>query len=80
MPKLFEMLTNRDGKLSVSKVSFFLGVNAFLIGWSIAAFSSRTVPEMPNSLALFVGVLSADQFGRSFLTNKSKENKTPPAP
>lgn len=79
MPKLFEMLTDRDGKFSISKVSFFLGVNLFLIGWSIAAFSTRTVPEMPNSLALFLGVLAADQFGRSFLANKSEENKTPPA-
>jgi hypothetical protein len=34
---------------------------------------------MPNSLALFLGVLAADQFGRSFLANKSEENKTPPA-
>lgn len=80
MRKLFEMLTNRDGKLSISKVSFFLGVNVFLIGWSIAAFSSRTVPEMPNSLSLFLGVLAADQFSRSYLANKSEENKTPPAP
>jgi len=79
MPKLFEMLQDRNGKYSISKVSFFLGVNVFLIGWSIAAFSSRTVPEMPNSLSLFLGVLAADQFGRSFLANKLEENKTPPA-
>ena len=75
MNKLIEMLTDRSGKLSIYKVSFFLGANCFLIGWCIAAFSSRTVPEIPQSLSLFLGVLGSTQLGGTFLSNKREENQ-----
>lgn len=73
MNKFIELFTDRKGKLSIYKLSFFVGANTFLIGWSVAAIASRTVPEIPNSISLFLGVLGSAQLGGTFLSDRNSQ-------
>lgn len=69
--KILELIEDRKGKLSAIKLSFLAGAFIFLIGWLYVCIKDAKVEEMPNSLALFLGVLGANQLGQTYLKNKA---------
>jgi hypothetical protein len=75
--KILELIQDRRGKLSPYKLSFLFGAFIFTSVWAYSAIWTRTVPEIPNSIALFMGVLGGTQLGRSFIQNKSPQNTQP---
>lgn len=75
MHRICELIEDRKGKLSPHKLIFLLSALIFLIGWMFICIYTQTLPEMNNSLSIFIGVVGGTQLGSSFIANKSDLNK-----
>lgn len=74
MITFLDMIRDRKGNISLYKTLFLIGTICFLAGWVISAYNSKTVPEMPNSLSVFLGVIGGAQLTRTHLANKNSQN------
>lgn len=72
--RILELLEDRKGKLSPYKLSFLLGAVIFIGGWLSVTILNHNLPEIPNSVSLFLGVLASGQLGSSFLANKNSNS------
>lgn len=77
--KILELIQDRKGKLSATKLSFLTGTFVFLSGWIYICIKTGVIQEVPTSISTFIGIIGANQLGQSYLKNKEGVTTITPA-
>lgn len=74
MNKLFELIQDRKGKLSIYKLSFLFWSVGTLIMFLYLSYIHNSFAIVPKECTYFLGTIGAAQLGKSYLTNKAESN------
>lgn len=70
MQKLLELISDRKGKLSTSRLGFLVWCLGTFGLFVYLTYIDSKMPELPSSIQWILGILAANRFRENYLSNK----------